>query len=364
MALILLYILAALFVILLIFYLGIFSSVAFSKPHESNAKRIPVSVLVYAKNNENELRHLLPILLNQNYHQFELVVINNASTDNTLHLIKEYALMYPNIKVVDVVNNEAFWGSKKYALTLGIKASKHEYLVVIDADKKIHSNNWLVYLTSYFTLNKTVVLGTSFYSKQKGFFNKKFRFGHAMQQLQALSWSKIGKPFSLNTHQIAFKKEDFYNTNGFINHMQKPLFTNEFFINDVASSKNTTICEQGDAMIEVEPLLKKDGILFRKQQLELLNNFKGSIAFKIKAFNFIQVAFFLVALASFIAFDYWYLTFGIMTLRYVLFWFIFAKMAKKLNYNDLIIFFPILDLLYIILQIQLFFANLFSKTKK
>lgn len=364
MALILLYILAALFVVLLVFYLGIFSSVAFSKPHESNAKRIPVSVLVYAKNNEDELRHLLPILLNQNYHQFELVLINNASTDNTLHLIKEYALLYPNIKVVDVVNNEAFWGSKKYALTLGVKASKHEYLVVIDADKKIQSNNWLVYLTSYFTLNKTVVLGTSYYSKQKGFFNKKFRFTHAMQQLQALSWSKMGKPFSLNAHQLAFKKEDFYNINGFINHMQKPLFTNEFFINDVASSKNTTICEQSDAMIEVAPLLKKDNTLFRKQQLELLNHFKSGIAFKIKAFNFTQVAFFIVATVSFIAFDYWYITLGILLLRYILFWFIFSKIAKKLKYNDLIIFFPILDLLYIILQIQLFFGNLFSKSKK
>jgi len=363
MALTLLYILAALFVILLIFYLGIFSSVAFSKPHESNAKRIPVSVLVYAKNNENELRNLLPILLNQNYHQFELVLINNASTDGTLHLMKEYALMYPNIKVVDVVNNEAFWGSKKYALTLGVKASTYEYLVSIDADKKIHSNNWLVYFTSYFTLNKTVVLGTSFYTKQNGFFNKKFRFSHAMQQLQALSWSKLGKPFSLNAHQIAFKKEDFYKTNGFIKHMQKPLFTNEFFINDVATTKNTTICEQNDAMIEVTPLSNKEHSIFRKQQLELLSNFPSGIAFKIKIFNFIQVLFFLVALASFIAFEYWYVTMAILALRYILFWFIFAKIAKKLNYNDLIIFFPILDVLYIILQIQLFFGNLFRKTR-
>src|SRR5690606_28628122 len=115
MALTLLYILAGLFIVLLFYYLGIFAGSVFSKPHETNPKRIPISVIVYAKNNENQLRNLIPVLLNQNYHQFEIIIINNASTDDTLHLAKEYALMYPNIRVVDVVNNEAFWGSKKYA---------------------------------------------------------------------------------------------------------------------------------------------------------------------------------------------------------------------------------------------------------
>src|SRR5690606_21041688 len=232
MALTLLYILAGLFIILLFYYLGIFAGSVFGKPHETNAKRIPVSVIVYAKNNCNELRNLLPVLLNQNYHQFELVVVNNASTDDTLDLLKEYTLMYPNVRIVDVVNNETFWGNKKYAVTLAVKASKYEYIVCIDADKKIHSNNWLVQLTSHFTLNKTIILGTFFYSQKKDFFNKFFRFTHTMQQIQSIAWSKINKPYSLNLQQIAFKKEEFYNVNGFINHMQKRLFVNEYFISD------------------------------------------------------------------------------------------------------------------------------------
>lgn len=362
MALILLYILAALFVVLLIYYLGIFSGSVFSKPHETNAKRIPVSVIVYAKNHLNELRNLIPVLLNQNYHQFELVLVNNASTDDTLQLIKEYALMYPNIRMVDVVNNEAFWGNKKYAITLAIKASKYEYLVCIDADKKIHSNNWLVQLTSHFTLNKTIILGSFFYSKKKGFFNKYFRFFHTMQQIQSVAWTKISKPYSLNLQQIAFKKEDFYNINGFINHMQKPLFINEYFVNDAATSKNTTICEHSDAMIEAESLTKKEFKLFKKDQLQLLANLKSTAAFKIKLFNFVQFLFLITAITSFITIEFWYVTLAIVLLRYLILWIIFGKAAKKLHYNDLIFYFPLFDLFYIFMQIQLFLGNLFKKS--
>jgi len=363
MAITLLYILGALFVILLVYYLGIFTGSVFGKPHETNAKRIPVSVIVYAKNNALELRNLLPILLNQNYHQFELVLINNASTDETLDLFKEYSLLYPNIRVVDVLNNEAFWGNKKYALTLGIKASKYEYLVFIDADKKIHSNNWLVQMTSYFTLNKTIIIGTSFYTKSKGFFNKLVRFDHTMQQLQAIAWSKISKPYSLQLHNIAFKKEDFYRVNGFINHMQKPLFTNEYFLNDAATSKNTTICEHPETMIEVPFKNRNDFNLFKNQQIELLKNINGSASFKIKLFNFVQFLFLLTAILSFATLEYWYITLGIVLLRYILSWIIFSKAASKYHYKDLIFLFPILDLFYIFMQVRLFFGNLFKKSK-
>ncbi len=269
--------------------------------------------------------------------------------------------MYPNIRIVDVVNNETFWGNKKYAVTLAIKACKYEYLVCIDADKKIHSNNWLVQLTSHFTLNKTIILGSFFYSKQKGFFNKYLRFFHTMQQLQSVAWTKISQPYSLNLQQIAFKKEDFYNVNGFINHMQKPLFMNEYFVNDASTSKNTTICEHPDAMIETEALNKTDFKIFKNQQIQLLSNLKGSAAFKIKLFNLFQFLFFVTAIASFITLEYWYVTLAIVLLRYLIIWILFAKAAKKFRYNDLALYFPVFDLFYIFMQIQLFLGNLFKK---
>ncbi len=362
MALTLLYISGILLFILLVYYLGIFAGSVFSKPHETNAKNIPVSVIVYAKNNFEELKNLLPVLLNQNYHQFELLVVNNASTDETLDLLKEYTTMYPNVRMVNVVNNEAFWGNKKYALTLGIKASTYEYLVFIDAENKVHSNNWLLQMSSCFTQNKTLIMGTAYYGKSKGFFNKLVRFDHSMQQMQALAWSKVGKPYSLHLPNFAFKKEEFYKVNGFINHMQQRMFTNEYFLKDAGEIKNTTVCELPETLIELPAITdKKEFKEFKNQQLELLQNLKGA-SLKIKFFNLCQFLFLLSSIISIALIEYLYIAIGIFVFRYLLLWIIFSKNAKKFHYKDLIILFPILDFIYIFMQVQLFFKNLFSKS--
>lgn len=362
MALALLYISGTLLFILLVYYLGIFAGSVFGKPHETNAKDIPVSVIIYAKNNFNQLKELLPILLSQNYHQFELLVVNNASTDETVDLLKEYTTMYPNVRMVDVVNNEAFWGHKKYALTLGIKASTYEHLIFLDAENKVLSNNWLLQMSSFFTQNKTIVMGAAYYVKNKGFLNKIIRFDHSMQQMQAFAWSKIGKPYSLHLPNFAFKKETFYHVNGFINHMQQRTFTNEYFLNDAGNIKNTTVCEWPETFIELPPITdKKEFKEFKNQQLQLLKNLKGT-AFKIKFFNLCQFLFLISSIVSIALMEYLYIAIGIFVFRYLLLWIIFAKNAKKFNYKDLVILFPVLDFIYIFMQVQLFFRKLFSKS--
>lgn len=362
MALTLLYILAGLFILLLVYYLGVFTGSVFGNPQETNTKQVPISVIVYAKNNVTELKSLLPVLLNQNYHEFELVLVNNASTDGTLQLIKEFALLHSNIRVVDVVNNEAFWGNKKYAVTLGVKACKYEYVVYIDADKKIFSDNFLLQFSSHFTLNKTLIIGSFYYKKDGSLFNKYFRFVHTMQQMQALAWSKISQPYSLASPQIAFKKQEFYKVNGFIAHIQKRSFMTEYFIGDAATAKNTTICEHNDAMVEaaaIEPTAFKN---YRKEQEQLLSNLKNGTLIKVKSFNLLQILFFITAIASLIMMEYWHITLGILLLRSLILWVLVAKSAKKLRYNDIVFYFPIFDLFYIFSQVQLFFWKFNRKT--
>src|SRR5690606_38735438 len=144
--------------------------------------------------------------------------------------------------------------------------------------------------------------------------------------------------------------------------MQKPLFMDEYFVNDASTSKNTTICEHPDAMIEIEALHKTDFKTFKNQQIQLLSNLKGSAAFKIKLFNLFQFLFFVTAIASFITLEYWYVTLAIMLLRYLIIWILFAKAAKKFRYNDLAFYFPVFDLFYIFMQIQLLLGNLFKKS--
>ena len=94
----------------------------------------PISVIVCAKNEVINLNKLVPLLLEQDYSHYELVLINDASNDETLEVMKKFKENDSRITVVNVQNNEAFWGNKKYALTLGIKAASDEQLLFTDAD--------------------------------------------------------------------------------------------------------------------------------------------------------------------------------------------------------------------------------------
>jgi glycosyltransferase involved in cell wall biosynthesis len=164
---VLFYILVAASCIQIIYFLC-FSAILSKKNKTANAtNEIPVSVIICAKNEAQNLIEFLPSILNQKYSNFEIVLINDASTDTSLEVMEEFRGKNPNIKIVNVENIEAFWGNKKYALTLGIKAAKNEHLVFTDADCKPKSKLWIKDMALQFSTEKTIVLGYGNYKSNK-----------------------------------------------------------------------------------------------------------------------------------------------------------------------------------------------------
>ena len=117
----------------------------------------PVSVIICAKNEAENLKKFLPAIIEQEYPDFEIVVINDSSKDDTLDIIHHFSKLQNNIKIVDVKSNEAFWGNKKYALTLGIKAAKNDFLLFTDADCKPVSKYWIKEMSANFSNSKSIV---------------------------------------------------------------------------------------------------------------------------------------------------------------------------------------------------------------
>ncbi|GAA6770718.1 hypothetical protein AAGS39_14630 [Flavobacterium sp. CGRL2] len=205
------YFFIAIVFIQLFYYLGIFGKFAFAKPQQITPKKLPVSVVVCAKNEEENVKKYIPLLAQQDYPDFEIVLIDDASSDETLEVFEEFEKEFPNIRLVKVENNEAFWGNKKYALTLGIKATKKDYLLFTDADCFPTSKDWITSMTSHFTLNKTIVLGYGGYEKvERSFLNKVIRFETILTAVQYFSWAKLGLPYMGVGRNLAYKKEEFF----------------------------------------------------------------------------------------------------------------------------------------------------------
>ena len=108
----------------LCYYLGFFRFALAKNESQPAYKELPVSVIICAKNEAENLRNFLPAILSQDHPDFEVVVINDASVDETLEVLEEFQQSDDRVKIVDVQNNEAFWANKKYAITLGIKKAK------------------------------------------------------------------------------------------------------------------------------------------------------------------------------------------------------------------------------------------------
>ena len=359
----LLYLFIAVIAIQIFYYLFVFSKFAFAKSNPVSPKRIPISVIVCAKNEAENVKKFVPLLAEQDYPDFEIILIDDASSDETLEIFEDFEKQYPNIRLVKVQNNEAFWGNKKFALTLGIKAAKKEYLLFTDADCYPTSKDWIKEMSSHFTMQKTIVLGYGAYNKiPKSFLNKIIRFETMLTAVQYFSWAKMGHPYMGVGRNLAYKKEEFFNVNGFIDHMKVRSGDDDLFINQAAKGKNTTICFSKDSFTYSEPKTSyKEWFVQKRRHVSTAGFYKSFDKMQLGFFFISQLLFVLLPIVL-LAFQFqWIIVLSLIGFRYLFTWITLGFSAGKLKEKDVMYWFPIIEIFLIFTQLNVFFNNLFSK---
>jgi glycosyltransferase involved in cell wall biosynthesis len=353
------------FCIQFIFYIIIFGRFSFSgnkqKPSSFNN---PVSVIICAKNEAENLEKNLPLLLKQNYSLFELVLINDCSNDTTLEVMEKFNKNFKSLtKIVDVKPNEQFWGSKKYALTLGIKAASYEHLLFIDADCIPKSNSWITEMVHQFNNQNEIVLGYGSYKKIKNsFLNKIIRFETLMTAIQYFSYSKIGLPYMGVGRNLAYTKTLFFKNSGFIKHMHIKSGDDDLFINQAATKSNTTNCFSTKSFTESIPKTSfKDWLQQKRRHISTATHYKPLHKYLLGIFYSSQIAFWILSVLL-LLFKYQLIVVLILfTIRLIIYYLIISNSAKKLNEKDLVLFSPFLELFLILAQLFIFIKNLVSK---
>lgn len=102
----------------------------------------PVTLLVPCHNEGENVRDTIDYLLGQQYPEFEVIAVNDGSSDNTAQILDELAAQHAALRVVHLSENSG----KANALRMGTMVSKHEYLVCIDGDAMLdaHATTWLM----------------------------------------------------------------------------------------------------------------------------------------------------------------------------------------------------------------------------
>jgi len=214
---------------------------------------IPISVIISARNEIENLTQNLPAILNQQYADFEVIVVNDCSFDGSAQLLEEFEAQYPRLKVVTVTESRKFKTGKKFALTMGIKAAKNDCMLFTDADCQPASENWVAYMAANFVNPETqIVLGYSPYYRKKGLLNSLIRFETIKTAINYLSAAMRGNAYMGVGRNLGYSKE-LFSAKGFASHMHIMSGDDDLFVNQNATPTNTVIEVHPQSLIFSEP---------------------------------------------------------------------------------------------------------------
>jgi len=220
----------------------IFLRLAFFKEKKAVASTLmPISIIIAARNESDNLYDNLPFILTQDYPEFEVIIVNNQSVDESAWLLKALCLQHKNLKVVEIGKNKHLLPGKKLPITLGVKAAKYEKMVFTDADCKPASNQWLRIMSETFTENHQIILGYAPYFRTKGIINRIIRYDTAFIGASYLSFALAKIPYMGVGRNLAYTKKVFESVRGFKSHYSLPSGDDDLFIQEAAVNQNYTI---------------------------------------------------------------------------------------------------------------------------
>jgi glycosyltransferase involved in cell wall biosynthesis len=229
------------FLVQVFYYLYYYLAPAIFRHPDSLPKNDPVSVIICARNEEGNLRKFLPAVLEQDYPDFEVVVVNDCSEDNSYEVLGEYLKKYPNLKVSNIIKDPKFTHNKKFAQFIGIKAAKNEILVFTDADCKPESEKWISIIVSRFEPKIDFVLGYGGFITKKGLLDKYIRYDCMTIAMQYIGMALKGMPYMGVGRNLAYRRSLFFDKKGFGNHTHLASGDDDLFVNSNASGTNIAV---------------------------------------------------------------------------------------------------------------------------
>lgn len=339
-------------VVQILYQLIVFSRLAFYKENKEMATNYqPVSVVISAHDEDYNLRKNLPLILKQDYPNFEVVVVNHASTDDTAQLLSDLKREFDNLQIVTINQDLNFFKGKKFPLSIGIKSAKNEILLLTDADCKPNSNNWIKMMSKNYTSKTEVILGYAPYAKSPGLLNLIIRYDTFIIGLQYLSYALMGIPYMGVGRNLSYRKSIFYKNKGFTSHYNISSGDDDLFIKQVSTKTNTKIEISEDSFMFSEPK-KTFSSWFTQKQRHLSTSSYYSPLFKILLGGFsLSLLFYYISLFLLIVNNVLLIpTLSIIAVVFATKFFIQKKATSKLHENQILLFSLFGDIVYLILM--------------
>ena len=327
-----------------------------------------VSVIVCAHNEATHLERHLTILAEQGHPNYEILLVDDGSTDETHRIMKGFQEKFGTserpVQVLRIPPSDS--SGKKKALSRGIEIAAHDIVLLTDADCRPNSSNWISEMTSELKGASEIVLGYGAYMKVAGsFLNKVIRYETFLTALQYFSHALSGRPYMGVGRNLAYKKNLFDRANGFDSHMNLKSGDDDLFINQVATADNTAICLDPEGFTVSEPKSSlTQWIRQKRRHITTSHHYQTRQKIELGAFYLSQLGFYVLAIILLTLNAAPLIVIPLVILRFLIFYYTILRSAQKLLEKDLVVLAPLYEISVIFMQLYVFVANTFSPPKK
>jgi len=359
------YIFSAVTAIQLFYYLFFYLSVYLRKFSETKKTVEPVSIIICARNEAENLQNFLPSILEQSYPDFEVIVVNDCSEDNSYVILSNYQTKYPHLRISNVNKDPKFTHNKKFAQFIGIKAARNEILLFTDSDCKPESDKWLEGMTSHFDSKTSFVLGYGGYLSEKGFLNKYIRYDSLTIAMQYLGMAIRGLPYMGVGRNLAYRRSVFFENKGFGSHNHIVSGDDDLFVNSIANGKNTSVEFRYETHTRSVPCQElNEWIIQKKRHLTTAPYYKIRDKILLVTEPLTRIIFYatFIVLLSFTFLWPWVL--AVFMARFITQLTVFSLTQKKLNEPGLLGYLLFFDIFSPLINGIIFISNTRSKSGK
>lgn len=289
----------------------------------------PISILVCVRNESERIEAFLTDLLNQNYSNFEIVVVDDFSTDSTLIKLGVMARKYDKIRISTISQESKY--SEKLALSLAIKAAKNDWLLIANPDSVIDNPNYLASLNDALEDDSDMVVSYMNYANAGTYYNRLCRIERANAFLRSSVSNLVAVPLIYQQCNVLFRRQLYSDGGSFKGQMNMHYAGMELIFNKINKLK-VNFSFQPDAALretkltdkyEFRELIKKNIRLFAKAGWS--KNWFINLEWATK----------LLFLASFVALlvtepRYWYVYSPLVLIVWIIHLFLIKSLLKRL----------------------------------
>ena len=209
-----------------------------------------ISIIVCAHNENGHLKALLPLLQNQQYESYEIIIVLDRCTDGSEAIVKKF--QNRNLSIIGIDEVSPNFHPKKWGITQAIEKAKGEWILLTDADCR-PTNQWVSEMAKGMNSTCDVVIGLSPYTKSTGLLNLLIQYETSHTALQFVSSAIQGKPYMALGRNMSYRKSKFIEQNGFGVHGQVMGGDDDLFVQSILTKDNFRIVLSPESWVESIP---------------------------------------------------------------------------------------------------------------